>query len=122
MKATMPPITIYHNGECSKSRGALEILQELNIPHNVRWYLADPLTRMDLETLLAQLKMQPSELVRRNEPLFAAHFSQREYSEAEWLDVLLQNPVLIERPVVESGDKAIIARPPERVLELVVPH
>lgn len=114
----METITIYHNGECSKSRGALEILQEMNIPHQVRWYLAEPLTRDELAALLKKLNMAPSALVRKSEPLYKQQYEGKQLSEQEWLNILAENPILIERPIVEKGDTAIVARPPERLKEL----
>ena len=115
----MPHITIYHNGECSKCRGALELMQEQGIPHTVRWYLAEPLSRTELTGLLGKLGMQPSQLVRRGEPVFKELFEGKELSEKAWLDALVQYPILIERPIVETDDRAIVARPPERFSELI---
>src|ERR1700733_10950080 len=106
-------LIIYHNGECSKSRGALEILQEQNIPHTVRWYIADPLSKEELETLVKKLNIPPSELVRKSEPLYVEKYEGKEISEQEWITILAENPVLIQRPIIEKGSKALIARPPE---------
>ena len=117
---TIPHITIYHNGICSKSNGALEILQQKNIPHSVRWYLTDRLNKTELEALLKKLGMQPSELVRTDETVFTEHYEGKQYTEAEWLSILLENPILIQRPIIEKGDKAIVARPPEKVLEILL--
>ena len=114
-----PGITIYHNGCCGKSRGALEILQEQKIPHTVRWYLTEPLSKIELKALLKKLGMQPSELVRKNEELYKEQYKGKNISEQQWLTILAENPVLIERPIVEKGDKAIVARPPEKVFELL---
>ena len=112
-------LTIYHNGQCSKSGGALEILQQRNVPHNVRWYLAEPLNEAELQDLLAKLGMKPSELVRRSEQLYREKYEGQHITEKEWLVVLAGHPELIERPIIEKGDRAIIARPPERVLEMI---
>lgn len=112
-------LTIYHNGECSKCRSALEILQERNVPHEVRWYLADPLSKEELDQLLKKLNMLSSQLVRKSEPLYKEQYDDRHMTEADWLEALVNNPILIERPIVEKGDKAIVARPPERVLEMI---
>ena len=112
-------ITIYHNGECSKSKGALEILQEQNIPHTVRWYLAEPLSKEELKALLHKLGMQPSELVRKSEDLYNEQYEGRNITEEEWFNILVQNPILIQRPILELPDRAIIARPPERVFEFI---
>lgn len=116
------PITIYHNGECSKCRGALEIMQERGIPHNIRWYLAEPLSAAELTTLLAKLGIRPSQLVRRSEPLYKDQYEGKNLSEDQWLTILAENPILIERPIVEKGAHAIIARPPERVFEILDPQ
>jgi len=115
----MPDITIYHNGRCGKSRGALEILQEKNIAHTVRWYLAEPLTEKEITALLKKLAIPASELVRKNEALYKEEYKNKTISEQEWITILAANPILIERPIVEKGNKAIIARPPEKVLELL---
>ena len=115
----MYSLTIYHNGECSKCRGALEILQERAIPHEVKWYLAEPLTIAEIKSLLTKLNIQASELVRKSEPLYKDQYEGKAISEQEWLVILAENPILIERPIIEEGDKAIIARPPERVFEMI---
>ncbi len=115
----MPDIIIYHNGTCTKSKGALELLQDAAIPHTIRYYLAEPLNENELAELLAKLDMQPSELVRKNEPLFKVQFEGKKLSETDWFRILIENPILIERPIVENGDHALIARPAERVFELL---
>jgi arsenate reductase len=108
-------VTIYHNGECSKCRGSLEIMQELGVAHTIRWYLAEPLSENELAALLKKLGMNPSELVRKSEPLYEG----KEISDEEWLIILAENPILIERPIIEKGDKAVVARPAERMFEIV---
>ncbi len=87
----MSDIIIYHNGECSKCRGALEILQEKGIPHVARWYLAEPLTGAELSELLGKLKMKPSELVRTSEPLYT-QYEGKNFTEDQWLDILVEHP------------------------------
>ncbi len=115
----MAAITIYHNGQCSKSRGALELLQESGIEFDVRWYMTDPLSTKELTALLKKLSMQPSELVRRSQPLFKENYADKIYTEEEWLAILIANPALIERPIVQKGRKAIVARPPELALTFI---
>lgn len=112
-------IIIYHNGECSKSRGALELLQELNIPHDVRWFVTDPLSKEEMKVLLQKLGMSASELVRKNELYFKEHLSEGTFTDDEWIDIMLAHPELIERPVVACGEKALVARPAERIHELL---
>ncbi|MBS1644586.1 MAG: arsenate reductase (glutaredoxin) [Bacteroidetes bacterium] len=112
-------ITIYHNGRCSKSRGALEILQEKNIPHEIRWYLNDPLTAQELKALLKKLKMPASALVRQNEAYFKEHLKGKKLTEAALIKEMIAHPELIERPLVVNGDQAVVARPPERLHEIL---
>lgn len=110
---------IFHNPRCSKSRGTLTLLEENGIKPEIILYLDTPPTREELTALLARLGMQPSELVRKNEAVCQEHYADREMSEADWLEAMLKHPVLIERPIVVSGDRAVIGRPPEKVLELL---
>jgi arsenate reductase len=112
-------VTIYHNGQCSKSGDALELLIAHNIPHHVRFYIAEPLSEEELRALLKKLELKAEDIVRKNEPLFTEQFSGKELNEDDWLQVLLQYPELMQRPVIELADKAFIARPPEKVLELL---
>lgn len=115
----MAEITIYHNGECAKSKGALELLQDSGVAFDVRWYIAEPLTKAELTILMEQLKMQPSQLVRKSEPAYKDNYEGKELNEEDWLDILAEEPVLIERPIVVSGGKAVIARPPELVTAFI---
>jgi arsenate reductase len=112
-------VTIYHNGRCSKSRGALEILQEKGIPHEVRWYLAEPLSAEEIRDLLQKLGVRPEAIVRKSEQYFQEALKGKTLDEDTWISELAAHPELIERPIVVNGDKAVVARPPERVLELV---
>ena len=112
-------ITIYHNGRCSKSRGALEILQEENIPHEVRWYLTEPLSARELKALLQKLAMKAEDLIRKNETYYKEQLKGKKLSQAEWIKEMLGHPELIQRPIVTNGDKAIVARPPERLQEIL---
>ena len=112
-------ISIYHDGTCSKCGEALEILQQEHIPHTVRWYLAEPLSVSELKVLLAKLGLQPSDLVRKGEELYKERYEGKKISEKEWLTILTENPTLLQRPIVEKGEHAIIARPPEKIFELL---
>ncbi len=115
----MAEITICHNGQCSKSKGALELLQDSGVPFNVRWYIAEPLSTLEIADLLKQLGMSAYSLARKSEPLFQEQYANKSLSEKQWIQVLADNPVLIERPIVTNGEEAIIARPPETVLEFI---
>lgn len=111
-------ITIYHKTTCSKSRTALQLLEEHKIPFEVRLYMQDKLNIKELRALLKKLGMKPTGLLRRSEPLYQELY-QETLKEQDWLRLMVKHPVLIERPVVENGDHAIIARPAERVLEIL---
>lgn len=115
----MPTLRIYHNARCSKSRGACALVEEAGVKAEIVNYLETPPTRAELEDLLRKLGMKPSELIRRGEPLFQERYADRELSEADALDALLAHPILMERPIAVRGDRAVIARPPERVRELL---
>ena len=115
----MSELVIYHNGMCSKCHGALELLQEKGIPHTVRWYLTDPLTEDELSALLQKLQMKASDLVRRNEDYFKTNLEDKDFSEEEWIEILVTHPELMQRPIIEHNGKAIVARPAERLFEVV---
>lgn len=112
-------ITIYHNGRCSKSRGALEILQERGIPHEIRWYLEEPLSAKELKELLKKLRIPASDLVRKSEAYYKEQLKDKKLAEAQWIKAMVEHPELIERPVVVNGNNAVIARPPERIDEVL---
>lgn len=115
----MSSILIYHNGVCSKCKGALEILQEKNIPHKVRFYVVEPFSKEELKGVLSMLQINAFDLVRTKELLFIEKFEGKQFTEEEWIDFLIENPSLIERPIVIKGNKAIIARPPQKLFELL---
>ena len=115
----MKELIIYHNGECTKSKGALEILIENQIPHTVRWYIAEPLSKEELLVLLNKLGMPPSQLVRTNEEIYLKEYAGKTLSEDQWLEALIAHPILLQRPIVALGNLAIVARPAEKVLDLI---
>ncbi|MCK9529849.1 MAG: arsenate reductase (glutaredoxin) [Gammaproteobacteria bacterium] len=111
---------IYHNPRCSKSRGALELLQQNGVTAQVVEYLKTPPDRRTLEELLALLGIGPRELLRKGEEEYSAlELDNPALGHAELIDAMLAHPKLIERPIVVVGDKAIIGRPPEKILELL---
>lgn len=114
----MSDVTIWHNTRCSKSRGAKEILEEHGLEPEVRLYLEDPPSRQELEEVIALLGGDPRVLVRTGEPEYAALGLATADDEAV-VDALASHPRLIERPVVIRGGRAVVARPPEKVLGLL---
>lgn len=112
-------IIVYHNSRCSKSRCALEFLQEKNQKFEVIEYLKDVPTKAQLKSLITQLGIKPVELIRTSEEEFKTHFKGKNLSDDEWIDAMLKFPKLIERPIVVKDGKAVIARPTERINELL---
>lgn len=110
---------ILHNPRCSKSRQALEILKENNVNPDVVLYLKDVPTIDELKMILQKLNIKPEELLRKNEAIYKEQYKGLTFNDDEWIKVMIDNPKLIERPIVINGNKAIIARPPEKVLELL---
>lgn len=112
-------VTIYHNPRCSKSRKTLALLQERGIEPTIVEYLKNPPDKRELEMVMRKLGMKPEQIVRRGESSFKEHFAGKSLSDDEWLNALAKHPILIERPIVVRGERAVIGRPPENVLDLV---
>lgn len=113
----MNSVTIYHNPRCSKSREALSLLEQKGSTITIVEYLKTPLTAPALKSLLAKLGLQAFELIRKGEPLFK-ELAIDWTDDKEAFDALLSNPILMERPVIELGDKAVVGRPPSKLNEL----
>jgi len=115
-------VTIYHNPRCSKSRQTLQILQDRSIAPTIIEYLKEPPDRNTLEQVLTQLKMQPRDLMRKNEAVYTElDLANPSLSRDQLIDAMLANPVLIERPIVIVDNKIALGRPPENVLGLIEP-
>ena len=112
-------IRLYHNARCSKSRSACALLADKGVPTTIIEYLKTLPTREELAAVLAALGMRAEDLVRKGEDVFKATFKGRTLSEDEWLDALVAHPILIERPIAVRGARAVVGRPPEKVLELL---
>ncbi len=110
-------VRIYFNRECSKCNTCLNLLSDKEKGIEVINYLENPPSKEEMKELLSMLGITPFELVRKSEPLFQQQFSSKNLSNDEWIDVLVNNPILIERPIVVKDGRAMIARPPEKVLE-----
>lgn len=111
-------VTIYHNPRCSKSRDALALLKENGIEPVVVEYLKQPPDKATLKAIVDKLGVKPEQIVRKGEDTFKQNFAGKVLTDDAWLDALVTNPILIERPIVVSGTRAIIGRPPENVLAL----
>lgn len=108
-------IQIYHNSRCGKSRECLILLENLGKEYEIIKYLEDVPTFEELKEIIKKLDIKPIELVRRKEKIWIENFKDKSLNDDEIIQAMITNPILIERPIVVNGDKAIIARPLERV-------
>lgn len=112
-------VTIYHNPRCSKSRNTLALLQQNGIEPTVVEYLKQPPDRATLKSIVKKLGVQPEQIVRKGEDTYKHNYAGKTLSADQWLEALATHPILIERPIVVKGDRAVIGRPPENVLNLI---
>ena len=112
-------LRIYHNTRCKKSREGLEILKNSGKDFEIKEYLKEPLTESELEKLVKKLGIAPIQLVRKNEKIWKEEYKDKDLSDNELITVMVKNPKLIERPVVETDDKAVIGRPPSDIEKLL---
>ncbi|GAB4230022.1 MAG: arsenate reductase (glutaredoxin) [Ekhidna sp.] len=110
---------IYHNPRCRKSRETLSLIEEKGIKPEVIEYLATPPSSSQLKEIISMLGIKPLELIRKGEEIFKEKYRGKELSDEEWVQAMVENPKLIERPIVVSDGKAIIGRPPEKVLDIL---
>ena len=116
----MTDLTLYHNPRCSKSRGALELLEARGLTPTVVRYLDTPLTAAQLTDLLRKLNISARQLLRTGEEDYKTlNLADSSLSEDQLIKAMATHPKLIERPILVAGDKAVIGRPPEKILELV---
>ena len=112
-------IVIYHNARCSKSRAACDLIAANGVTATIIDYLQTPPNKAELRDLLTKLGMKPEELLRRGETVFKENYAGKTLGDDEWLDALVAHPILIERPIIVRGNKAVIGRPTEKVQELL---
>lgn len=109
----------YHNPRCSKSREGLAILQDKGIEPTIVKYLETIPSKSEFKLLLAKLNLPAESLVRKSEAYFKEKLKGLSLSEEEWIEVMLENPKLIERPIFVNGNKAVIGRPPQSIIDLI---
>lgn len=102
---------IYYNSRCSKCRAAKGLLEENKCDFTIREYLKDPPTKKELKELIVKLQCKPFDIVRKTEPLFIEKFKGEKISDSQWIKVLSEHPILIERPIIIDGERAIVGRP-----------
>ncbi|WP_349973684.1 arsenate reductase (glutaredoxin) [Pseudomonas caspiana] len=114
----MTDLTLYHNPRCSKSRGALELLQARGLSPSIVLYLETPPDAGQLRDVLSKLGISARQLLRTGEDDYKT-LNLADLSDDALIDAMVAHPKLIERPILVAGDKAVIGRPPENVLELL---
>ncbi len=116
----MTELTLYHNPRCSKSRGALELLEARGLTPDIVRYLETPPSATELEALLGKLGLTPRQLLRTGEEEYKSlNLADPALGDAQLIEAMVAHPRLIERPILIAGDKAIVGRPPEKVLEIL---
>jgi arsenate reductase (glutaredoxin) len=113
-------VTIYHNPRCSKSRQTLALLEENGVQPTIVDYLKTPPSAADIANILTKLDLEPRDLMRKKEaPYVENNLGNASLSRDSLIQAMVDNPILIERPIVLANDKAAIGRPPESVLEIL---
>jgi len=112
-------LKLYHNPSCPKCVAALEYMQKRGIKVQAIQYFRSPLSETELGAILLKMDKEPREIIRVNEPVYIQRFKDQTFTEREWIRILIQNPQIIQRPIVVSKYKALIADPPERIEELL---
>ena len=112
-------VSIYHNPKCSKSRETLALLRDRGVEPRIVEYLKAPPTAAELKAIVGKLGIQPEQLVRKGEEIYKAKYAGRTLTDAQWIEAMVKDPILIERPIVVAGRRAAIGRPPESVLPLL---
>ena len=110
---------LYHNPRCSKSRQGLAILKEKNLEFEIVEYLKSPLNKEEISDIISKLKIQPIDLVRKNELVWKEKFKNKNLDNDQILSALVEYPKLIERPILVNGNSAIIGRPPEQLISII---
>ena len=108
-----------HNPRCSKSRETLALLKEHGVEPQIIEYLKTPPTKAELKSLITQLGLKPEQLIRKSEDTYREQYAGKPLNDAQWLDAMLAHPVLIERPIVTDGKRAVLGRPPQNVASLL---
>ncbi|MGM5471176.1 arsenate reductase (glutaredoxin) [Flavobacteriaceae bacterium LMO-SS05] len=112
-------LEIYHNSSCSKSREGLQILESSGKTFNVVKYIDEPLSFENLQHIIELLKIKPIQLIRKNEAIWKANFKDKKLSDQELIHLMIKHPKLMERPIVIHDGKAVIGRPPTKILEIL---
>jgi len=109
---------IYHNPRCSKSRQTLALIKQQGIEPEIVLYKTTPPTAEELKDVIAKTGLKPIDIIRKGEKIFKEKYKTEQHTDDEWINIMIAYPELIQRPIVIKGNKAILGRPPENVIEL----
>lgn len=112
-------IKIYHNPRCSKSREGLAILEDSKKEFEIVKYLDNPLSEKQLSEIIKLLNISPIQLVRKSEKIWKENFKGKDLSDKQIIEAMVENPKLIERPIVINNNKAVVGRPPETIKSIL---
>ena len=110
---------IYHNPRCSKSRQTLQLIKDANADVEIVEYLNAIPTKEELKDILDKLNLNATDILRKGETDYKVNFKGKDLSNDQWIEAMIKYPKLIERPIVVKGNKAVLGRPPENVLDLL---
>ena len=110
---------IYHNPRCRKSRAGLAFLQNRGLDAEIIEYIKNPDSEEELKEVLMKLNKKPREIIRTQEKVYKSQFRGKNFTDHEWIKILIEYPKLIQRPIVVKKHKAIIADPPENIDQLL---
>lgn len=112
-------IKIYHNPRCGKSREGLTIIENSGQEFEIVRYLENVPSKKELKSILKMLDIKPIDLVRQKEKIWIENFKGKNLSDEAIIDAMIENPILIERPIVINGNKAVIGRPPKDIEQIL---
>lgn len=112
-------LKIYHNNRCSKSRAGLQYLQEKGLEPEIIEYLKTPITEKEFRVILMKLNVQPQEIIRTQEAIYKSDFKGKNFNNDEWIKIILENPKLLKRPIIETNHKAVWGVPVENIEEIL---
>ncbi|MFT4661602.1 MAG: arsenate reductase [Patiriisocius sp.] len=110
---------IYHNPRCSTSRKALKMIEDHGIKPEIIKYLDDVPTEAEFKKVLVKLNLKATDVLRKREQIYKEHYAGKNFTEEEWITIMLENPKLIERPIIVKDNAAVIARPMQNLEDLL---
>jgi len=107
--------TVYHNPRCKKSRAGLQFIKDRTEDFTVVEYLKNPLSREDLKLIFMKLNKKPLEMLRTQEAIYKSDFKGKNFTDEEWLEIIIENPKLLKRPIIAKNNKAVWGDPVENI-------